>query len=589
MASLVAVQQQTQPSLSILLPLCLTSMAPDFTLNSRFVYDMLLKNLLAAKELLFAIGVVSKYCKRKVWQTRGALQVTASSSKNILIMGGTRFIGVFLSRLLVKEGHQVTLFTRGKAPITQQLPGESDQDFADFSSKILHLKGDRKDFDFVKSSLSAKGFDVVYDINGREADEVAPILDALPKLEQYIYCSSAGVYLKTDLLPHSEDLAAAFVQVLGNEKATKQVFNISGEKYVTFDGLARACAKHFFASVDKAKHVLGWKPEFDLVKGLADSYNLDFGRGTYRKEADFSTDDLILGWVGKGLRKVNSKYPLVVAILPDVPEEHRKILFVEYSKMIYLDGDIQVFENIDHLFDVQDGYFYGVMDCFCEQTWSHSLQHKIGYCQQCPDRVQWPTEMGPKPPLYFNAGMFVFEPNLSTYHDLLSTVKVTTPTLFAEQDFLNMFFKDIFRPLPPIYNLVLALLWRHPENIELDKLKVVHYCAAGSKPWRYTGKEKNMDREDIKMLIKKWWDIYNDESLDYKTLWLLLLDALRSFNQQDYDSMIKYERVTPKAQGGCDACFNTPPIPANPLADRNRQIRILIAMAIVTGHELVTL
>lgn len=24
-----------------------------------------------------------------------------------------------------------------------------------------------------------------------------------------------------------------------------------------------------------------------------------------------------------------------------------------------------------------------------------------------------------------------------------------------------------------------------------------------------------MDREDIKMLVKKWWDIYNDESLDY--------------------------------------------------------------------------
>lgn len=25
-----------------------------------------------------------------------------------------------------------------------------------------------------------------------------------------------------------------------------------------------------------------------------------------------------------------------------------------------------------------------------------------------------------------------------------------------------------------------------------------------------------MDREDIKMLVKKWWDVYNDESLDYK-------------------------------------------------------------------------
>lgn len=40
-----------------------------------------------------------------------------------------------------------------------------------------------------------------------------------------------------------QDLAKAFLVVLGNEKASKQVFNICGEKYVTFDGLARACAK----------------------------------------------------------------------------------------------------------------------------------------------------------------------------------------------------------------------------------------------------------------------------------------------------------------------------------------------------------
>ncbi|KAB1201342.1 Galactinol synthase 2 [Morella rubra] len=266
--------------------------------------------------------------------------------------------------------------------------------------------------------------------------------------------------------------------------------------------------------------------------------------------------DYVKGVVGlaKGLRKVKSKYPLVVAILPDVPGEHRQILvsqgcivkeiepvyppenqtqfamayyvinysklriweFVEYSKMIYLDGDIQVFENIDHLFDLPDRYFYAVMDCFCEKTWSHSPQYKVGYCQQCPDKVKWPAELGPKPALYFNAGMFVYEPNLSTYHDLLKTLKTTPTTPFAEQDFLNMFFRNIYRPIPPIYNLVLALLWRHPENIDLEKVKVVHYCAAGSKPWRYTGEEVNMDREDIKILVKKWWDIYDDESLDYK-------------------------------------------------------------------------
>lgn len=25
-----------------------------------------------------------------------------------------------------------------------------------------------------------------------------------------------------------------------------------------------------------------------------------------------------------------------------------------------------------------------------------------------------------------------------------------------------------------------------------------------------------MQRDDVKLLIKKWWDIYNDETLDYK-------------------------------------------------------------------------
>ncbi|KAK7396996.1 hypothetical protein VNO78_18160 [Psophocarpus tetragonolobus] len=268
--------------------------------------------------------------------------------------------------------------------------------------------------------------------------------------------------------------------------------------------------------------------------------------------------DYVKGVVGlaKGLRKVKTAYPLVVVVLPDVPEEHRKILesqgcivreiepvyppenqtqfamayyvinysklriweFVEYSKMIYLDGDIEVYENIDNLFELRDGYLYGVMDCFCEKTWSHTPQYKVGYCQQSPDKVRWPTELGEPPSLYFNAGMFVFEPSIATYQDLLKTVQVTTPTTFAEQDLLNMYFKDIYKPIPINYNLVLAMLWRHPENVKLEEVKVVHYCAAGSKPWRYTGKEENMEREDIKELVNKWWDIYNDATLDYKPL-----------------------------------------------------------------------
>ena len=45
---------------------------------------------------------------------------------------------------------------------------------------------------------------VVYDLNGREAAEAGLILDALPEIEQYIFCSSAGVYKKSDEMPHRE-------------------------------------------------------------------------------------------------------------------------------------------------------------------------------------------------------------------------------------------------------------------------------------------------------------------------------------------------------------------------------------------------
>ena len=71
-----------------------------------------------------------------------------------------------------------------------------------FCSSVKHIKGDRNDNEMVKSELEGSGFDVVYDINGREADQVEPILDALPDLEQYIYCSSAGVYLSSNEMPH---------------------------------------------------------------------------------------------------------------------------------------------------------------------------------------------------------------------------------------------------------------------------------------------------------------------------------------------------------------------------------------------------
>ena len=126
---------------------------------------------------------------------------------------------------------------------------------------------------------------------------------------------------------HCQDLARAMAAVVGNERAIGQIYNVSGDRFVTFDGLARACIQaagkspdsikivhydpkqfdfgkkkafpmrlqHFFASVNKAVTELNWQPEFDLVSGLKDSFQNDYLiLGRDKAEINFSVDDEIL-------------------------------------------------------------------------------------------------------------------------------------------------------------------------------------------------------------------------------------------------------------------------------------------------------
>ena len=115
--------------------------------------------------------------------------------------------------------------------------------------------------------------------------------------------------------------------VLGNEQAIGQIYNISGERYVTFDGLAKACAvaagksaddlniihydpkqfdfgkkkafplriQHFFADIHKALQELNWQPKYDLISGLKDSFENDYlASKRDQAEIDFSLDEQIL-------------------------------------------------------------------------------------------------------------------------------------------------------------------------------------------------------------------------------------------------------------------------------------------------------
>ncbi|HIK36670.1 MAG TPA: NAD-dependent epimerase/dehydratase family protein [Geminocystis sp. M7585_C2015_104] len=306
----------------------------------------------------------------------------------ILIMGGTRFIGVSLTKILVSQGHSVVLFNRGNNPP----PVEG----------VEQIHGDRKNTPELKEKLGGMHFDAIFDNSGRELEDTKPLVELFGnKVSHFVYVSSAGVYLPSHQLPHREtdaidpesrhkgkyeteaylqaqgvpftsvrpvyiygpgnyndleawffdrlvrnrpipipdgglyitqlghvyDLAKAMSLILGNSKAVGQIYNISGDRYVTFTGLALACAEamgkkpeeveiryydankfnfgkrkafplriqHFFADISKAQRDLNWQPQYDLVSGLRDSFENDYlAKGRDKAEVDFSIDEEIL-------------------------------------------------------------------------------------------------------------------------------------------------------------------------------------------------------------------------------------------------------------------------------------------------------
>lgn len=78
-----------------------------------------------------------------------------------LLAGGTRFIGVYLARDLINQGHDVTLLTRGKSPITSQIPDDTDATFKQYTDAVNHIAVDRKDASSVKEKLASGGFEGV--------------------------------------------------------------------------------------------------------------------------------------------------------------------------------------------------------------------------------------------------------------------------------------------------------------------------------------------------------------------------------------------------------------------------------------------
>jgi 2'-hydroxyisoflavone reductase len=97
----------------------------------------------------------------------------------ILVLGGTRFIGLHMTALALQRGHTLTFFNRGKTK-TDRYP------------EVERIKGDRNgEID----GLKGRQWDVVIDNSGYVPRHVRLSAELLaPNVKQYVFTSSISVY-----------------------------------------------------------------------------------------------------------------------------------------------------------------------------------------------------------------------------------------------------------------------------------------------------------------------------------------------------------------------------------------------------------
>ncbi|MGH9294805.1 MAG: NAD-dependent epimerase/dehydratase family protein [Acidimicrobiales bacterium] len=97
---------------------------------------------------------------------------------NILVVGGTRFLGRAIVDAALGRGHDLTLFNRGQTNPTLY-PG------------LKTVRGDRaRD----TALLIGSAFDVAIDVAGMRPEEVRPMTDVLTGVGRYVFISTVSVY-----------------------------------------------------------------------------------------------------------------------------------------------------------------------------------------------------------------------------------------------------------------------------------------------------------------------------------------------------------------------------------------------------------
>jgi len=126
---------------------------------------------------------------------------------NVLVMGGTRFMGIALVRRLLDRGHSVTVFNRGTRAVSWPGP-------------VAEMRGDRNDPAAV-AVLRRLTLDGVIDMSAYTPLQTQTLLAVLGSVPRFIHCSTGGVYAPQPVLPWPEETPYGPWELWGQYAADK--------------------------------------------------------------------------------------------------------------------------------------------------------------------------------------------------------------------------------------------------------------------------------------------------------------------------------------------------------------------------------
>ena len=99
---------------------------------------------------------------------------------NVLVLGGTKYLGIHMVKALLQNGHDVTIATRGRAK-------------DNFGERVHRVVIERTDRESMAKAFGGNAFDVACDNLACCSNDVKNALDAI-NCKRYVMTSSASVY-----------------------------------------------------------------------------------------------------------------------------------------------------------------------------------------------------------------------------------------------------------------------------------------------------------------------------------------------------------------------------------------------------------